>query len=830
MSSGFTNTFILEANRLSSEQVKSGNNTNNAIFTNKVNDGLRLNTGDVVGVHSAYISELGAEGSDIEIKGIDIDRKNASQILSYNEVSNDKFEGSSANSASLSARADIYNGFPLSRRVDVDETIYYRDDEINMVMSPYKNTNGEYYITLPYRYAQEFTTDLGHQIDMWNIANPIIALDQSWTGSASRTFGNASHGNLTRVPNNITYNTKDIDAYVPKPSTTSVGAGHTNASFNVAVLHDNSRYTLFQLKNCIHLYPLIEIDDSGPPPVFNPTYTTIKNECLKAIPWDPNDTSTHMSNASYVKGLTYDEHYGNKYWNDIATREYVRVKNKVNASVSAGYNTNVDIASKITEDFVRTEDIITLQHDGAQYSITAENQVNKLYSCATVGTYDIFNCSVFNQNVAPFDNASSNFYEYIEAHNTIGVKRPDLYELGRQLSASAEGYELRDNYFLNNSTRNASGLMYTSIPWEKVQDLKNLVDAQHTYPELFNTEFMTADFELYDTQYLIPNSPVGRSGFLHINQHSDHQFLGYDLVDNNSSYWAEYIPELAGGGCPNASLTSAPFFFDINASTQNEPEGIVATGGDWEHAVYGFAVKTFDPFNQKYYIGLKSSAHYDFGYTSGVDPMYVAGTRLGWDYHFNAYGCPCILLWNGFCGLDGVGYDGYGMSQYVNENDDAGIVEIDKGPDAINSIYVGSPNVAVEFDADADRFQILRLHESERIGNLYNAGYTADDLLSITDASGVVTFTNPDDTAVPKNPNEDVKVYKLNKQPLKTNYTPCITPYLNENNASFFTRHYNNDSGSDTNTSFTAKQPFEFVNNNFKRGSIFDSTCGNLHC
>ena len=133
-----------------------------------------------------------------------------------------------------------------------------------------------------------------------------------------------------------------------------------------------------------------------------------------------------------------------------------------------------------------------------------------------MGTYDIFNCSVFNQNVAPFDNASSNFYEYIEAHNTIGVKRPDLYELGRQLSASAEGYELRDNYFLNNSTRNASGLMYTSIPWEKVQDLKNLVDAQHTYPELFNTEFMTADFELYDTQYLIPNSPVGRSGFLHI--------------------------------------------------------------------------------------------------------------------------------------------------------------------------------------------------------------------------------------------------------------------------------------------------------------------------
>ncbi len=75
---------------------------------------------------------------------------------------------------------------------------------------------------------------------------------------------------------------------------------------------------------------------------------------------------------------------------------------------------------------------------------------------------------------------------------------------------------------------------------------------------------------------------------------------GYDLTDNNSAYWSAYIPELAGGACPNASLTSAPFFFDINASTQNEPEGINATGGDWEHAVYGFAVKTYNSVTQKY--------------------------------------------------------------------------------------------------------------------------------------------------------------------------------------------------------------------------------------
>ena len=148
--SGFTNTFILEANRLSSEEVKGGNNTNNALFTNKCHDGLKLDTGDVVSVHSAYISELGAEGSDIQIKGVDIDPINGSQVLEYNEIRHNSDEGENV---LLRKRTDIINGFALSRRVNTSSVIKYRDDSINMVMNPYKNTNGEFYIPLPYNYS-----------------------------------------------------------------------------------------------------------------------------------------------------------------------------------------------------------------------------------------------------------------------------------------------------------------------------------------------------------------------------------------------------------------------------------------------------------------------------------------------------------------------------------------------------------------------------------------------------------------------------------------------------------------------------------------------------
>ena len=814
---GFTNTFILEANRLSSEEVKSGNLQNNSVFTNKVNDGLRLNTGDVVSVHSAYISELGAEGSDIQIKGVELDRKNASQILSYNVISNDAFEGSSASSTYLEKSNSIVNGFPLTRRVDVEERIYYRDDELNMVMSPYKNCNGEFYITLPYRYGQEFTNDPGHQIDMWNIANPIIGLNQSWTGSASKTFGNASHGNLTRIPNDRQYNTKDMRNYIPQPTTVAQGEGFKNGSLNVAVRHDNSRFTLFQLRNCIHLYPLLNyLDDDE----INPTYVNHRDNALKGIQWNPDDSSTYISNASYQYGLTYDEHYGNPYWRDIATREYVRVRNKVNCSVSGGYNSNIDIASKLTEDLLRTQNIETQDFEGVEITTFAENQVNKLYTCATQGTYDYYNCDTFNE----ITNASGDnrIFHYIEAHNTIGVKRPDLYELGRGISASSQGYELRFEYYLNDSSSNASGLMYTSIPWEKVGDLKKLVDAQHTYPELFDTRNMTVDYLLHSTEYLIPESPVGRSGFLHINQHPDHRFLGYDLSDNKSSYWGTYIAELVGGACPNASLCSIPLFFDINASTSNEPEGIVATGQDWESAVYGFAVKTYDALNDRYYIGLKSSAHYDIGYTTGGEPYYPANTRIGWDYHFNAYGCPCILMWNGMNGQRGFAYQGMGEARYVDEDEDAGIVTVNTLSDKIQKIYVGSPNVAFDFDEASDRFEILRLHSSERIGNLYNAGYTADDVYTETDASGTIIFTNPDD-AVPENDNAETFVYKLNKQPPKTNYSPCVTPYFSENSASFFTRYTTTNQ-----TKYTAKQPFVYINNNFVKGTIYDSMCGNF--
>lgn len=802
--SGFTNTFILEANRLSSQEVKGGNKTNNALFTNKVSDGLRLDTGDVVSVHSAYISELGAEGSDIQIKGVDIDTLNASQVLYYNEIRNNSDEGEIV---LLRKRTDIVNGFPLSRRVNTSAVINYRDDTINLVMNPYKNANGEFYIPLPYNYSMPNhggTSGIPDDILAWNSANPIIP---NIGANTSNVFGNASFGNITKFPLVVCYNNDDKKSYNPTPN---------NASFNFCNRHDNSRYSLYQLRECIHLYPKA----SG-----STDYTDVRDACLEEI----EESNASFTNASYQYGLRADGKSGNPYWRDIATFPYERVKNRVNCSVNAGYNSNTDIASKITEDLIRTQIIDIKKFDGDVITTTAENQVNKTYNCANIGTYSYDAWAYFNQ-IPSYTNGTTGepyIYRYIEAHNTIGVKRPELYDLGRELMGNKpQGYELRFDFYTtgaggSQSASNVGGLLYTDIPWSKVEDLKRLVDAQRLYPELFTVSNINGSKLNFNEAFLQPNS--SQSFFLHINTTEEHKYLGYDLNDNNSSYWGQYLSFQDYNRTPSYKLPSVPIFFDINSNTDGIAEGSVATGQDWNSAVYGFAVKTYDAFNDKYFIALRSSNHvnkYDIEIDANYN-RYVNGTKIGWDRHFNAYGCPCMILWNGFCGYTGAAYEGMGISSYVNEDAGAGEVNVKYIPDKINNIYVGSQNIVMGFDPDSDRFEIRNLHTSERIGNLYNAGYTGDDKYEESNASGIIVFSNPD-LAVPVNPNADNDVYKLNKQLLRTNFTPAMSPYNTETNASFFTSYR-----SVHNSCYTAKQNIEYFNNNFEKNAIYDSQCGN---
>ena len=64
----YTQTILLDANRLSSEEFSASNlaQTDTAVFTNKVSGGLTLDIGDQVSIQSAHIAQRGAGGEVIE--------------------------------------------------------------------------------------------------------------------------------------------------------------------------------------------------------------------------------------------------------------------------------------------------------------------------------------------------------------------------------------------------------------------------------------------------------------------------------------------------------------------------------------------------------------------------------------------------------------------------------------------------------------------------------------------------------------------------------------------------------------------------------------------
>ena len=142
MSQGFTKTTIIECPRSQSDEGIANNNQNPSQWTNRVGNGIHLKPGDKISVHSSYISEIGAEAGQIQIKGQDL---NASVEVEITEFTNSLLQ------------EDLPQKYTLQRAENVKKTVEIRDDTFNLVVSPYKCANGEYYAHLPRRYISKGT-------------------------------------------------------------------------------------------------------------------------------------------------------------------------------------------------------------------------------------------------------------------------------------------------------------------------------------------------------------------------------------------------------------------------------------------------------------------------------------------------------------------------------------------------------------------------------------------------------------------------------------------------------------------------------------------------
>ena len=160
--SSYTNTHILECNRLHSQQYYDTENT--AIWTNSVNDGIKLDIGDQVSLHSAFVSDLGAEDSTIEFKGEIIQESQNFVISKVDNVETFEFEpGITTNASQLHPRYYLRSNISTSN-VEIRNI---KDTDANVLISYFKTNNGENMFHMPIRHIVPESTTSTNANDSW---------------------------------------------------------------------------------------------------------------------------------------------------------------------------------------------------------------------------------------------------------------------------------------------------------------------------------------------------------------------------------------------------------------------------------------------------------------------------------------------------------------------------------------------------------------------------------------------------------------------------------------------------------------------------------------
>ena len=792
--SGYTKTTIIECARSQSEEALGDNHSNPAQWTNRVGTGLRLKPGDQISVHSSFVSEIGAQAGEIQIKGEELGKEVEVEHISVEKLLYDK---------NLPEKYHLENASLIKTKIQL------RDDTLNLVVSPYKTANGENYAFLPRSWIGLAS---GTGFNAW----------ESWDDTTTGTYlGSAQHfrPELNRCLADVESRRQPQVASTPPPE-------------KISGINDGSRFTLFKAKQTFYSTPTstttilgeakngspiitlkhggdtrnvllgMKIISQSPDSVFV-TNASVLSTTTDTITMSGNASANTSSHNTFVFQLsssaTQSQYLPPTTANSdlsasecLATRDpavlgdYIQVKDLLQLKVNPGYNSPTDVSVQLTEELNERNDIEYLNYDLTANSQTSLNEIisfrtetpaYKHYHCATATSYNLDTIVQFHHTDGSWD--LNQAYQYLSSYQHIGIKRPEIYVAGKELNGP-EGFITTDSDF----TRGQDKVFNTSIPWtkENLLKLKKFFDTQLIYPELFDQytqggESVTAErnrlihMNLYDEGPNVPGEINYPSDFAILKDSATPKF-GYD-----------YIFSSVG-----ASQGSFPLFIDYNPDTEDFNENDVGytdygnfygtiTGrpltSNYDDLAYGFARKIrrgvpVAPGGEYYTIGFQFTRTGDtipphflqVNRADNNDPQIgtAGGRRFGFDYHFSAYGTLAMILYNG--NPDDLGRNRGNQSQEIHslfQSHYYGGIKLDPYK---FGVYLGANEPIINYDQNQQRFQIESLHTAETEGQDYNAGaYTSDG------------------TAVPTNGNADQQCYKINKVVFPNNYTPEMAPY-----------------------------------------------------
>ena len=526
--SDYTDTILLECNRKQSPEYLSKIEAGNpAHWTNNVGSGIKLDIGDQISVHSAYMSAIGNESATIEIKGQDArDNLGRGQLFNMSDTTRTK----TTNACLLGDMIFEYTPIEVTKQIT--------DNEIHLTHSYYKTTNGEFYYTLPRSAAWDL--DIGYRSteQIWNAyqktSNGLVGIPPYYYAT-DYTLENIYRGaNGGQIPN--------ASLYTDVQTTTN------------GINNDGSRFTLFVKDYNGNSYANSSLVGHRDPALFNynwykRTYTYNIQEgfnspanvaqsftdqfnnvreidTFQQVNTDGSDrenrnfdiTAKSRTNEPFPCsfGIGFNKQVADIYLQgglnpdiSLVTGGQAVVITTVNTptnantnwiSVTAGEYANVKLGMYIVQDLSGVGDsivglmVIDKQTSGAYYYVYFDRTIPGSKAGGTAGLS-------YRLNYRDEDRTYEHYYQACFA--TIGYKRPEIQETGRQLDEKGFGlspqFTIDGSFKLRGTTNfplslDNDNIIDTTLEWndENLLAIKNFVDSQELYPELFNTSEMSA--------------------------------------------------------------------------------------------------------------------------------------------------------------------------------------------------------------------------------------------------------------------------------------------------------------------------------------------------
>ena len=813
----YVDTMLINCNRLASTESRSGNDSNPAIFTNPLNQSIRLNVGDKVSLERAFVNEVGAGNPQtIEYKGVS---RGNNSVATYTKTTPYDFYNTKSTTYNPLYRLGYHRSY-FTEEVS-GETVDLRDNLAPLVYGYYITSN-EYpnYIQQPRRFIA------GNDV----------------RGAVLRDYPD-NYTSIDRISDGLPLGNHSINLNC------ICFADWAKRRDGVAGDHykqkvDNTRYTLF-VKDKIG-YSFGQANEK-------PYY-------YEQFP------------QKYHNGIFQECNY---------YRVRDRLDIEVNSGFNTPSAVANQITQQLTETKNQnTFEILDGLGYSRPITKTIETNTYKPINCQNMYNVNQHTFTAYTSMPLPatFLNVSQDAVDYISTFGYIAVKRPEIFEEGRKMHKLLnttqnmptihdhvgailaeridpyEGFSTIGELIIGDSvTANTDGSFVLNVLYtkENLKIIRDFFDTQSYYPELWDNIEETVYYSYANLQpnNLLPPSHRN-SRFFHFNKYTTNTNINiHNETFGDDAFTQRPLPN-------NIEMTSAPVFFYWNEDERDnyiEPKSFLSIARDG--VSYGFATPytimnynnvglalgeiTLIRIHNKNIGGIPRGL---FTETDGLPSGSVAiknNRRFGYDHHSTAYSTAIITPYSGYANTD-IGV------RAAAEHDKGHAPRINSYPLQINHIraygsntiltdfnpymtqtYIGANNPAIEYNNVTNRFELKRFHTGNNIGNLENAGSTATRVNS----NSMTPPQNNIERAIPaplKNVEAGNTVYKINPRPPQFGFSPTFKPY------SRFNQTLRSQPYPETATQWIARYNTEGINTNSYAGfnlniepyEIFDSHGG----